>query len=465
MKVLSAGQRIAALQDKGAVELEPRMGSTLSRLRLVSYYRRRSNRKIRKILKLAESIQSTEGEHRYLSHINENVDQDVETRSDHSVAQDFPSQADGRIRSDIEDIVSVEKIQSSEGEYRHTSQAGHGNDIGIEVIDLVEYFHSSGEGYQHSPYIIKEQADQEDGTGPDHSVLQLAQSQTNRRDLTDVEAIDLFESIVSRGGEYRPSSLSDKEAADQENKTGSDLSVPQHIPSQAGYSNEIPLSANDIQYPEGESQHRSDPWSRLTEHALFTRKRRRPPDTWTCEERKEFMIHRPTKYLKANIVYKLAKEYATIPEEIRADEENCWIHPHPPACRKNGRQAGSIQINLSWYEQEPHKLSVNMGLLALLHEEKVTAVQKEGYIREGWHLSHLCGNWTCVNKRHMTVEPANVNISRNACFRRRCFGCRHVPACMKEKKMNPLPRRESEVEVEVVNTDSLQPWNDPGLWV
>lgn len=57
------------------------------------------------------------------------------------------------------------------------------------------------------------------------------------------------------------------------------------------------------------------------------------------------------------------------------------------------------------------------------------------FINKKWHLSHLCGNWTCVNPGHTTVEPGNVNISRNNCFSHR-GGCLHDPKCMKEKKVN-----------------------------
>lgn len=60
--------------------------------------------------------------------------------------------------------------------------------------------------------------------------------------------------------------------------------------------------------------------------------------------------------------------------------------------------------------------------------------QKDGFINKQWHLSHLCGNWTCLNPAHTTVEPGNVNISRNKCFSHR-VGCLHQPPCIKEKKV------------------------------
>jgi hypothetical protein len=60
--------------------------------------------------------------------------------------------------------------------------------------------------------------------------------------------------------------------------------------------------------------------------------------------------------------------------------------------------------------------------------------QKDGFINKQWHLSHLCGNWTCLNPAHTTVEPGNINLSRNNCFSHRS-GCLHTPPCMKDKKV------------------------------
>ena len=64
----------------------------------------------------------------------------------------------------------------------------------------------------------------------------------------------------------------------------------------------------------------------------------------------------------------------------------------------------------------------------------MTKQQKDGFINKQWHLSHLCGNWTCLNPAHTTVEPGNINISRNNCFSHRS-GCLHNPPCMKDKKV------------------------------
>jgi hypothetical protein len=64
----------------------------------------------------------------------------------------------------------------------------------------------------------------------------------------------------------------------------------------------------------------------------------------------------------------------------------------------------------------------------------MTKQQKDGFINNQWHLSHLCGNWTCLNPGHTTVEPGSINIKRNNCFSHRS-GCPHDPKCIKEKKV------------------------------
>lgn len=66
--------------------------------------------------------------------------------------------------------------------------------------------------------------------------------------------------------------------------------------------------------------------------------------------------------------------------------------------------------------------------------DKLTKQQKDGFISKQWHLSHLCGNWTCLNPAHTTVEPGAMNVSRNNCFSHRS-GCGHNPQCMKDKKV------------------------------
>ena len=116
------------------------------------------------------------------------------------------------------------------------------------------------------------------------------------------------------------------------------------------------------------------------------------------------------------------------------EEDNCWLHPTPPPARKDGRPVGTISRTFAWKDSSgKHKLHVNFGMVALIVEHQLTEEQMEGYVNESWHLSHLCGNWTCCNWRHMTIESGRNNVSRNQCFpiARRCP---HDPPCMKDRK-------------------------------
>ena len=113
---------------------------------------------------------------------------------------------------------------------------------------------------------------------------------------------------------------------------------------------------------------------------------------------------------------------------------NCWLHPSPPPNRMNGRSMGTIQRHFAWEGSSgKQSLTVNIGIVALIIEDQLIEEQKEGYVKESWHLSHLCGNWTCCNWRHMTVESGPVNNSRNMCFKSDSR-CQHDPPCMKRRK-------------------------------
>ena len=117
--------------------------------------------------------------------------------------------------------------------------------------------------------------------------------------------------------------------------------------------------------------------------------------------------------------------------------EECWLHPSPKAYGTN-----VISKDLAWrsIEGEACRLKIQLGMVLLLlthwvapQEYPFTEEQKRGYIEEAWHLSHLCGNWTCLNYHHFTVEPDSVNIARNSCFKHD-NGCAHNPPCLKHLK-------------------------------
>lgn len=119
-------------------------------------------------------------------------------------------------------------------------------------------------------------------------------------------------------------------------------------------------------------------------------------------------------------------------------KDDCWLHPSPPLACRNGRPPGTIQCNFVWKDSVGnHKLHVNLGMVALVAEHQLTEEQMEGYVNKSWHLSHLCGNWTCCNWRHMTVESGRINNSRNQCFRD-ATQCLHDPQCMKDRKRRLL---------------------------
>ena len=101
---------------------------------------------------------------------------------------------------------------------------------------------------------------------------------------------------------------------------------------------------------------------------------------------------------------------------------------------KNGDPVGSIKYKFIWDDTSgKHKLCVNFGIVALLIKHHLTKEQMDGYVNHSWHLSHLCGNWTCCNWRHLTVESGSINISRNQCFPRATH-CPHDPPCMRDRK-------------------------------
>jgi hypothetical protein len=158
----------------------------------------------------------------------------------------------------------------------------------------------------------------------------------------------------------------------------------------------------------------------------------------TCRERKRIVVspNRPPALTKAMCQWVDSTNHLLDPF---LDEEECWFHPSPPPAHlsMNGilRPCGKLQKRFNWKDRNgKHSLVLNFGIALKLANYKMTKQQKDGFINKQWHLSHLCGNWTCLNPAHTTVEPGNVNISRNNCFSHRS-GCLHNPPCMKDKKV------------------------------
>jgi hypothetical protein len=158
----------------------------------------------------------------------------------------------------------------------------------------------------------------------------------------------------------------------------------------------------------------------------------------SVKERKRIAVpsSRPPKLTKAMQQWILNTN--SLLDPFREDDD-CWLHPSPPPARvaANGTQrpVGKLQKSFTWQDRKgKHTIVLNYGIVSKLIYRKLTKQQKDGLINRCWHLSHLCGNWTCLNPAHTTVEPGSVNISRNNCFSHRS-GCHHKPPCMKEKKV------------------------------
>lgn len=120
------------------------------------------------------------------------------------------------------------------------------------------------------------------------------------------------------------------------------------------------------------------------------------------------------------------------------EDDDCWLHPQAQKSvlyQGVERGRGNISKSFTWADaQGSPSLRVNFGIVAKLVARTITQRQKDGFITQIWHPSHLCGNWTCLNPKHTTVEKGSMNIARNNCFSHRA-GCLHNPACMKDRKL------------------------------
>jgi hypothetical protein len=163
-----------------------------------------------------------------------------------------------------------------------------------------------------------------------------------------------------------------------------------------------------------------------------------PLNKLSCRERKRIATsyNRPPALTKAMTLW-ITKTHNLL-DPFREDDD-CWFHPSPPPARPtvNGalRPCGKLQKCFTWQDRRgKHSLVLNYGIVSKIINYKLTKQQKDGFINKQWHLSHLCGNWTCLNPEHTIVEPGKVNISRNNCFSHRS-GCPHDPKCLKDKKV------------------------------
>ena len=155
-------------------------------------------------------------------------------------------------------------------------------------------------------------------------------------------------------------------------------------------------------------------------------------------DRKLYFISNSESIFKVPIANYVASVIAWFP--VDRDQNDCWIHPHPPQACWKGKPKGTINRSFSWRSLgNQQTLHVPYGVAALLAKDRMSAEEKQGYINKAWHLSHLCGNWMCCNSAHFVVEPGSINSSRNKCFRR-SEPCQHHPPCIKSKKREDLTR-------------------------
>ena len=122
-------------------------------------------------------------------------------------------------------------------------------------------------------------------------------------------------------------------------------------------------------------------------------------------------------------------------------DDDCHFDPLPP--KEDGgsgahQRAIRLKINGTF-----KNINVHYGIIAIIVHGSLTDSEKDGWIYSAWHLSHLCGNWTCCNSHHHVVESGPTNINRNWCFNSSA-PCYHHPPCMKDKKVQlPLIPRVS----------------------
>ncbi|KAF1983872.1 hypothetical protein K402DRAFT_456338 [Aulographum hederae CBS 113979] len=115
------------------------------------------------------------------------------------------------------------------------------------------------------------------------------------------------------------------------------------------------------------------------------------------------------------------------------DPADCHFYSGAKEISEIGHARISSRVGFK-YQGRKRGLTLQFGTMALLLQDRLTDELKEAYINNG-HLSHLCGNWSCCNLNHLTIEPGPVNFSRNKCFPKHGELCVHQPPCMRDKKL------------------------------
>lgn len=194
---------------------------------------------------------------------------------------------------------------------------------------------------------------------------------------------------------------------------------------------------NSYMSSESASDDDSSEWSDATDTTqtrdASRRRRKRERKNGSIERRKAHVLLNPTPRLRQRMEDKVSDNLALL--DPTCDEKDCWLHPSPPT-RKDGRPKGGITIALYFNNQ---RYIVNIGIILLLLENRLTPRQTKGIIYYHWNASHRCGNTICMNSRHYTVELDAINSSRNGCMPH--FHCPHKERCLRHLKRNILLTR------------------------
>ena len=155
-------------------------------------------------------------------------------------------------------------------------------------------------------------------------------------------------------------------------------------------------------------------------------------------DREYTLVYSPTPALTSSMIDYVDSTYTLFDEDLT--EDGCWLHPSPPAPQfDQGKR--SIAQGFSWTDRHgSERLTVNFAIVVLLVQNRLTEVQKRGYVENRWQTSRLCGNWTCCNWHHFAIEPKEVSNSRMSCCKY-SRPCRHSPRCLKDKKRYPPSSR------------------------
>ncbi|KAF1964684.1 hypothetical protein BU23DRAFT_575520 [Bimuria novae-zelandiae CBS 107.79] len=114
--------------------------------------------------------------------------------------------------------------------------------------------------------------------------------------------------------------------------------------------------------------------------------------------------------------------------------DGCWLYRGSRLPK--GRNRG-LHMDIKFqHNARSERLNLNILFVKMLLDGTLTRDQIEGIIEDCWHASHLCGNWTCLNVKHVVPEPGAINISRNPCMKNVNGPCYHRPRCMKNLKLD-----------------------------